>query len=49
MSKKKKILSKFMILYWAAFIAILGHMQTAGCRLDTPDFNNVGRNIKYTI
>ena len=30
MSKKKKVLGKFMILCWATFIAILGH------GLDTP-------------
>ena len=27
--KKKKVLSKFMILCWATFIAILGHMGLA--------------------
>ena len=30
----KKVLSKFMILCWAAFIAILGCMWPVGCRLD---------------
>ena len=33
---KKKVLSKFTILCWAAFIAILGYVQPAGCGLDTP-------------
>ena len=36
MSKKKtKVLSKFTILCWATFIAILGRMWPMGCRLDT--------------
>ena len=35
--KKKKVLSKFNILRWAAFIAILGHMQPAGRGLETPE------------
>ena len=37
--KKKNphnVLSKFTILCWAAFIAILGCMQPTGRRLDTP-------------
>ena len=29
-------LSKFAILCWAAFTAVLGHVQPAGCRVDTP-------------
>ena len=29
-------LSKFTILCWAAFIAILGHMRPTGRGLDTP-------------
>ena len=33
---KKKVLSKFTILSWATFIAILGHMQPMGQWLDTP-------------
>ena len=33
---KKMVLSKFMIVCWAAFLAILGHMQPVGCGLDTP-------------
>ena len=33
--KKKKVSSEFMILCWAAFIAILGRMQPAGRRLDS--------------
>ena len=33
---KKKVLSKFTILCWAAFTAILGRMQPKGRRLDTP-------------
>ena len=36
---EKKVLSKFMILCWATFIAILGH------RLGTP----AGVNIAFTI
>ena len=34
--KKKKILSKFTILFWATFTAILGHMQPTKHGLDTP-------------
>ena len=34
--KSHNVLSKFTVLCWAAFIAILGHTQPAGCRLDTP-------------
>ena len=37
---KKKVLSKFMILCWAAFIAVLGCVQPAGHGLDTPYPNN---------
>ena len=33
---KKRVLSKFTVLYWATFIAILGHIRPTGCRLDTP-------------
>ena len=29
------VLSKFMILHWAAFIAVLGHMGPVGLGLDT--------------
>ena len=36
MSKKKKVLSKFLILCWATFIATLCHVQSKGLRLDTP-------------
>ena len=32
----KDVLSKFIILCWAAFIAILGCMQPLGHKLDTP-------------
>ena len=32
---KNEFLSKFAILCWAAFIAILGHMQSTGHGLDT--------------
>ena len=28
--KKKKVLGKFMILYWAVFIASLGRMRPVG-------------------
>ena len=34
--EQKEILSKFTILCWATFIAILGHMRPAGHGLDTP-------------
>ena len=34
--KSHTLLSKFTILCWATFIAILGHMQPQGLRLDTP-------------
>ena len=34
--KKKKVLSKFTILCWATFIAILSRVRPAGCELDTP-------------
>ena len=33
---KKQLLSKYMILCWATFIAILGHMWPAGRGVDTP-------------
>ena len=36
MSPKKKVLRKFTVLSWAAFIVILGCMQPAACRWDTP-------------
>ena len=32
--EQKKVLSKFMILFWASFIAILVHMRPTGHRLD---------------
>ena len=35
--KSHNILSKFTILCWAIFIAILGRMWPLGCGLDTPD------------
>ena len=35
--KSHNVLSKFMILHWAAFTAILGCMWPVGRRLDTPD------------
>ena len=34
--EQKKVVSKFMILYWVTFIAILGPMWPTGCRLDSP-------------
>ena len=37
--KSHNVLSKFTILCWAAFIAILGHMQPKGCGLDNPGVN----------
>ena len=33
---KKKVLRKFTVLCWAAFIAILGCMQPVSHGLDTP-------------
>ena len=36
-TKSHNVLSKFTILCWAEFIAILSRMQLAGRRLDTPD------------
>ena len=35
------VLSKFTILHWATFIAILGHMQPMGRGLDTPALNHL--------
>ena len=35
MSKKIKVLSKCMVLWWAAFLATLGRMWPAGRGLDT--------------
>ena len=35
-AKKKKVFSKFKLLCWATFIAILGCTGRMGCRLDTP-------------
>ena len=34
--QKKKVLSKFTILCWAALTAILGCMRPEGCGSDTP-------------
>ena len=34
--KKSQVLSKFMILCWASFMAILGCMWPMGHKLDTP-------------
>ena len=34
----QKVLSKFKILCWSSFIAILGHMWPMGHRLDTPAY-----------
>ena len=34
--EQKKVLSKFTILCWEAFIAILDHMWPTGYRVDTP-------------
>ena len=39
--QKKKGVSKFTILCWATFIAILGRMWPAGCGLDTPGSNGL--------
>ena len=36
MMSKQKVLSKFTVLGWATFIAILGRMQPAGLWMDTP-------------
>ena len=32
------VLSKFTVLYWAMFIAVLGHLKSRGCRLDNSSF-----------
>ena len=34
--EQKKVLSKLMILCWAAFIAFLGHMRPGSHGWDTP-------------
>ena len=33
---QKKVLSKFMLLCWATFIAVLGHMWPVGHGVDSP-------------
>ena len=43
------VLSKFMILCWATFIAILGHMQPMGHGLDTPALFARGANASKSI
>ena len=45
--KLSNVLSKFTILCWAAFIAILGCVRPADCRLDTPASECAFRNSKY--
>ena len=35
-NKKSNALSKFMVLCWSAFIAILGHTWPVGCGLNVP-------------
>ena len=46
-TKSHNILSKFTILCWATFIALLGHMRPTGHGLDTPglvsSINDVGQ------
>ena len=39
--KSHNVLSKFMILCWAIFTAILGCMQPTGCRLDIPGWKEM--------
>ena len=39
-TKKSHVSSKFMILCWATFIAVLSCMQPAGRRLDTPSLKH---------
>ena len=34
--EQEMVLDYFMVLCWAAFIAVLGHMWPVGCGLDTP-------------
>ena len=38
--RKKKVLSKFKILCWAAFIATPGHVQPSSHGLDTPNMQH---------
>ena len=40
--EQRNILSKCTVSYWAAFIAILGHMQPLGRRLDPPGRSFLG-------
>ena len=42
--QKKGALSKFMILCWAAFIAIFVRMPPAGCVLDTIALEGSSKN-----
>ena len=46
---EKKVLSKFMILCWATFTAILGLTQPTGHRLDTPEWNQSMGNYNYYL
>ena len=41
-NKSHYVLSKFTILCWAAFTAILGCVRAACCRLDTPGTLDIG-------
>ena len=46
--RERKALSKFMILCWATFIAILGRMQPLGRGLDTPVLEPLRARLKGT-
>ena len=41
--KSHNVLSKFMILCWATFIAILGCLWPMGLRLDTPEIKEYAK------
>ena len=41
------VLSKFMIIYWATLISVLGHMRSAGHRLDSPALTDTYKIINH--
>ena len=47
---RKKVLSKFTILCWAAFTDTLGHMQPVGLELDTLERTaNTEQALRYVL
>ena len=44
--EQKKVFSKFMILCWATFIAILGCMWPMGHGVGTPDSEDAHKSTK---